>query len=109
MARPRFAVRSFMMNSNRLLPGFSRFQFDPPWSFDPPRSAAYHLCSLYLPRRKSCGFAKLKAPKAPELHIKAKRPLACCHYRRESRFLSFSDGAHIRTIWSRGVEAFLAS
>ena len=71
MARPRFAVRSFMMNSNRLLPGFSRFQFDPPWSFDPPRSAAYQQCSLYGSEQESvrppyfAGFSVFRYSRVP--------------------------------------------
>src|ERR1035438_3226359 len=91
-----------MMNRNRRLPGFSRLQFDPPWSFDPPRSAAHQQCSSCLPRRKSGGFAELKVPKAPELHTKAKGPSPAITFEVESRFLSSSEGAHILSIWPVG-------
>ena len=73
-ARPRFAVRSFMMNSNRLLPGFYRLNLTLRGRLT---LQGQLLVSSVVPAfhgRKSCGFAKLKVPKAPELHTKAKGP-----------------------------------
>ena len=54
-------------------------------------------------------IAKLKVPKAPELHTKAERPLACYHPRRESRFLSVREGVHMKHLvaWGFGIPGVL--
>src|ERR1017187_36027 len=81
----RFAVRSFMMNSTptspRILSRDFNFTFRGRLTLQRRASAVQFLPST----PQKLPICQLKAPKAPELHTKAKGP---------SRANTFSEGAH---------------